>query len=292
MLIGIDAAHWQGVLPADQLFGAGVRFAIIKATHGLGLNPDAQFLRSWRALLGFPIVRGAYHWLTDADPVKQGEHFVRVVEAAGYNDDDLPLAVDFEEPSTRFRGRELLDHMRACVYTVEDKTGRPVIMYTGRWYWQQFVGDLDAQDVVERCLYWHAEYPRTEIRDRRACGYDPPTLPAPRLSKPWADRGLPYFMHQFDGNGGCVLPNGVDADFNRFEGSLADLREVCARRVGPMPSADPVTVPGTPTSKSSQRIRAVDAPIVEHPRDGNVKPLFEQLEGEKTYDPGEPDPAA
>lgn len=54
----------------------------------------------------------------------------------------------------------------------------------------------------------------------------------------------------------------------------------------------PVTAPHTPTSKSSQRLAAVDAPIVEHPRDGRVIPLFSHVEGEKAYDPGEPDPAA
>lgn len=259
-MIGIDASRWQGVLPASQLFDAGIHFAIVKATHGLGTNPDVQFVQSFRALLGYPIARSAYHWLTDADPVKQAEHFVRVVEAAGYRDDDLMLAVDFEEPSTALRGGALLRHLLACLRRVRQLTGGGM-MYSGRWYLDQFVALEDGPEVEELLTYpyWHAEYPRTAIRDRRACGIDPPVLAAPHLPAAWAKRGRAQALWQFDGDGGCLLPNGVDADFNRFDGDPLALRAALGR---PVASDDPDTIPQTPTSKSSQRLRAVREPIV------------------------------
>lgn len=258
-LIGIDAAKWQGVLPVSQIVDAGVRFAIVKATHGLGTSPDVQFARSWSALAAAPIVRGAYHWFTDSDPIAQAEHFVR--QLVGLRDGDL-VAVDFEEPTTKYRGLELLDRLRACLARVEALTGRAPLLYTGAWYWDGYVA-VDAPDLVERYPLWHAQYPRVVIRDRRACATDPPALPAPTLPTPWRTRGVAEAIWQFDGDGGCVLPNGVDADFNRVrEDVLAWLvgRVGGARDTEPAPA--PSSAPQTPTSKSAPRLPRIDAPIL------------------------------
>lgn len=226
--IGIDAAKWQGILPVDDLWPNGIKFAIVKATHGLSRDADVQFKRSFARLQTSNVLRSAYHWFTDADPVAQADAFLYTVgdlRSLG----DLPLAVDFEEPATRFRGKELLDRLRLCLERVEAVSGRRVILYSGKWYWDQFVGnDVEAQDLVERYLYWHAEYPRTMIRDIRACGMEPPVLGAPKLPMPWQRAKVPYFLWQFDGNGGCVLPNGVDADFNVFAGSFEELANIGA----------------------------------------------------------------
>ena len=66
------------------------------------------------------------------------------------------------------------------------------------------------------------------IRDIRACGMEPPVLGAPKLPMPWQRAKVPYFLWQFDGNGGCTLPNGVDADFNVFAGSFEELANIGA----------------------------------------------------------------
>lgn len=225
-MIGIDAALWQGELPVASLEGAGIRFAIVKATHGLNKNPDVRFAASWKALETSSLLRGAYHWFTDADPIAQAKNFVETVGALR-STMDLPLAVDFEEPKTIYAGKVLLDRLRVCLEHVEALTGRRVMLYSGTWYWQKFVGSADAQDLVDRYFYWHSQYPRIEMADRRACGNEPPVLPKPTLPAPWTKAKVPYFLWQFDGNGGCVLPNGIDADFNVFPGSFDELRAVC-----------------------------------------------------------------
>lgn len=227
--IGIDAARWQGELQVSSLESAGIRYAIVKATHGLSKNPDAQFQRSWRALGSSSVLRGGYHWFTDADPEAQAEKFVETVGELRETG-DMPLAVDFEEPSTVYNGKVLLDRLRVCLAKVEDLTGRRVMLYSGTWYWQKFVAGADASDIVDRYLYWHSQYPRVEMRDRRSCGLHPPKLPAPTLPKPWVDKKTPYFLWQFDGNGGCEIPNGVDADFNVFPGSFEELAAICDHR--------------------------------------------------------------
>lgn len=228
-VIGIDAAVWQGELPVASLEGASIRFAIVKATHGLNKKPDAQFRRSWEALGQSTLLRGAYHWFTDADPKAQAEHFVETVGDVG-SLDVLPLGVDFEEPSTVYSGKVLLDRLRVCLEHVEALSERRVMLYSGTWYWQKFVGDAEAFDLVSRYFYWHSQYPRTVMEGRRACGQSPPELPKPTLPAPWEKTKTPYFLWQFDGNGGCELPNGIDADFNVFAGTFEELATVCNAR--------------------------------------------------------------
>ncbi len=175
-------------------------------------------------------------------------------------DEDLPLAVDFEEPSTKFRGNELLDRLRRCLARVRELTGRPVLLYTGAWYWAGYAGNLDAPDIVERCPLWHAQYPRLEVRDRKACGLQPPNLPAPTLPRPWASRGVREAIWQFDGDGGYVLPNGVDADFNQFRGTIEDLRALCAERVAPDTLPSPPLVPSVTRPDAPQSLYPVEVP--------------------------------
>lgn len=218
-IIGIDVARWQGIMLWDSVVAAGVRWAWIKCTHGLG-GTDGQFKANWAASRG-KLPRGAYHWFTDGDPLLQAEKVVQTLEDAG-DLGDCPIAVDFEEPSTVFRGNELLDRLRLCLRRVHVLSGRVPFMYTGSWYWQGYAQNLDAQDIVETYPLWLAAYPRVELRDRRACATEPPVLPKPSPPKPWADRGVGPTAWQFDGDGGCLLPNGVDADFNEYLGNDFD----------------------------------------------------------------------
>lgn len=283
IVIGIDSAHWQGVLPVNALEAAGIRFAIVKAVHGLSTNPDVQFVRSFHALLTTRVHRSGYLWFTDADPVAQANNFFRVMEAAGYADRDLPLAVDFEEPSTAYRGHVLLDRLRACLERVTALSGRAPLLYTGKWYWDQYVS-LDAPDLVETYPLWHAQYPRAEVRDRRACGLEPPKLGAPALPRPWASRGVAEALWQFDGDGGCQLPNGVDADFNVTDEARFS-RLLGRTEPAPAPSSAPTTKPQSP----SGLMRAVNAPIVEHEPTAAHRPGFRADEGAHTVEPEDVD---
>ncbi len=251
-IIGVDMARWQGVVDFDSLVSAGVRFAWIKACHGLG-GVDGQFKGNWdRARGKLPI--GGYLWFTDSDPAKQADFMVATLDSTGFRG-DLPIAVDFEEPGTTFRGAELLDRLRVCLARVKELTGRAPILYTGDWYWAGYALNLDAQDIVETYPLWLAQYPRVVLRDRRACAEQPPELPKPNCPKPWRDRGLLPEVWQFDGNGGCVLPNGVDADFNEYLGSTFDAfcdRQVTVEMV-PSPPSNPF-----PLNMASQINRAAE----------------------------------
>ena len=95
-----------------------------------------------------------------------------------------------------------------------------------------------AQDIVEAYPLWLAQYPRLHIDNPRQCGVDPPVLPKPNCPTPWATRALDPETWQFDGDHGCVLPSGVDADFNEYLGD--DFDAFCGVEAMPetMPGAD------------------------------------------------------
>jgi GH25 family lysozyme M1 (1,4-beta-N-acetylmuramidase) len=214
-IIGIDVARWQGIMPWADVAAAGIQWAWIKCAHGSG-GCDPKFKDNWKASKGI-LPRGAYLWFTDADPLKQADFIISKLDETG-DRGECPIAVDFEEPETVFRGGVLLDRVRTCLARIHAVTGRAPYLYTGTWYWVQYAMNLDAQDLVETYPLWLAQYPRITLANNRACGTNPPVLPKPSPPKPWADRGLQPVAWQFDGNGGCMLPNGVDADFNEYLG--------------------------------------------------------------------------
>lgn len=223
-IIGIDVARWQGTVNWDKVVESGVQWAWIKCTHGLG-SADPQFLNNWSNSKG-KLPRGVYHWFTDSDPMLQAQNILTTLEKTG-DIGECPIAIDFEEPGTKFRGQELLDRLRLCLSKVEELSGRAPVLYTGTWYWQQYALNLDAQDLVENYYLWLAQYPRVMLADKTICAQKPPVLPKPSAPKPWASRNVMPAAWQFDGDGGCVLPNGVDADFNEY---LADnFDEFCGK---------------------------------------------------------------
>jgi lysozyme len=215
-VLGIDVSHYQGVLDFTQVAGAGIQFCVTKATHG-SVSLDSTFSRNWAAMKGV-IRRGAYCWLVpEQDPIKQADFFA---DAVSLETADMPPTIDFEQ-ATKLSPADLLTRLTACVKQVRARTGRKPMLYTGKWYWAQFCADVDSAELVELCDLWHAEYPSTK---RVGTAYDEAlkALGSPHPPKPWASRNLSPKLWQFDGDKGLVLPNGVDADFDRFVGTLGD----------------------------------------------------------------------
>jgi GH25 family lysozyme M1 (1,4-beta-N-acetylmuramidase) len=285
-IIGCDYSHWQGILAHAANAAAGIRFAYQKATHGLGLDP--MFLANWRASAGvYERGRGAYHWLTDQDPVYQADFLTRTLEMTGDVGELVP-AVDFEEPTTKLRGEPLALHLLKCLRRVRALHGE-ALHYSGAWYIDQFVGPKVSPELVAELLtypFWHAEYPRVSIADKRACGSNPPVLPPPRLPYFWRMAGVVEAVRQFDGDGGCVLATG-DADFNEAtEEGLARFTRVRPVSTLPAPPPDDTakTMPGTPSAvRESQKMARVDAQIIDD--DGTAVTSIRAGEGQKEYVP-------
>lgn len=211
---GLDVSRHQGKMSWPPCYAIGIRFAFCKATEGITWK-DPRFLENVDGIADARdagIITGAYHYfLPHQDPIEQAAHFFAV--AGGRV--DLPPVIDFE---TLGGVAEAIAVQRARVFIEETQRlwKQEVILYTYTFFWDQLLkaGAFDPEELAffAALELWLADY--------RA----KPRIPA--TWKRWA------FL-QFDGDGGLVLPNGVDADFNVFDGSEAALiAYVAARRPG------------------------------------------------------------
>lgn len=271
--IGFDVSRWQGrIVPWSQAVHLGARWAVVKTWHGRGLvDPNVD---QYDGAKGEGLLVGRYGWwLPDADLAMQVGAWCANPTPHG----EIPLTIDVEEPGTAARGRSLLSRLEYVIERVSDRLGQRPIIYTGAWYWTGYLQGLDSQ-LVSECPLWLAAYPRKAATGTRyqeavaeVCGGVMPAIP-----RPWADRSIEPVMWQFDGDHGLTLPNGTDVDVNTA--AWGKLRALAGRDTLPAPpDSDAPTWPGTPTAKSSDRLRAVDAPII----DGPATPL-RAGEGEHT----------
>lgn len=229
LTLGIDLAKWQGKPPFPDLWARGVRFAYTKCVHGAG-GVDETFAHNWTELGAFVddtsedrrFRRGAYAWFVpSADPRAQAEKFCRTLEGAGYADNDLPPAADFEEVDKVVRGPMLRDRFVVFLDVVQENLGRKVLIYTAPWYFQTVLPGVDCTSLAENDL-WNAQYPHLEkvgpVEYDRALALI--EMLTPSIPTCWLAAGKREVMRQFDGDGGLKMPNGVDADFDVFLGSL------------------------------------------------------------------------
>lgn len=226
-IIGTDLSNWQGKPDFDKLAAANIKFAISKACDGL--NETSTFDSDWANSKG-KLVRGAYTWFyPEKDWRAQADKFLATV--GPLDPEDMPLAIDFEQ-TTKIVGAPLLKLVTDYARYLSENTGRKPLLYTGKWYWQQYVQDLDAPELVELCDLWHAEYPRTSAHGTQ---YEATLaeLKSPHPAKPWADRNIDPVIWQFDGDKGLTLPDGTDADFNRFNGTIEEFQAWVASTILP-----------------------------------------------------------
>ena len=204
-LPGIDVSAAQGQkLDWPSIARAGIRFTLCKASEHVGYV-DPTFHRNVMEADKVGIVRGSYHFFrVEADPEKQAQLYFRT--AVQWT--ELPPAMDFES----LRGvapKVARPRAFAFMKATEALWGRPCMVYTYPSFWDG-LGNPAAPEFGARPL-WIANY----------------GVKKPKLPRPWSA----WTFWQYDGNGGKRLPQGIDSDFNWFNGDEAALKELCARRV-------------------------------------------------------------
>lgn len=150
MLTGPDVSHHQGAIDWAKVRGAGHTFGWCKATEGTGFV-DSRFQANWRAMAAAGLVRGAYHFLrAESDGRAQARHFLDVV---GDLDGSMAcLDVETSASGTNPTGA----HARAFVDEFRARTGgHPIVIYTGRWYWRDRIGNPAGADLGP---LWHSAY--------------------------------------------------------------------------------------------------------------------------------------
>src|SRR5215471_11595375 len=151
MLTGPDASHHQGNVNWASVQAAGHSFAFIKATEGSSYPFTSWYHDNIVPLRASGLVPGAYHFLrADTDPAAQAQFYVETVGSF----DGLMAAVDVETGSHNSRPSAVQVRAFAAQFhqLVPSKT---LIVYTGRWYWRDTIGNPPGSDIGP---LWHSAY--------------------------------------------------------------------------------------------------------------------------------------
>jgi GH25 family lysozyme M1 (1,4-beta-N-acetylmuramidase) len=228
---GIDVSFYQGAFNWTTVRNAGVKFAFIRVSDGLNY-PDSQFARSWAQAKSVGIIRGAYQFFRPGqDPIAQADLLLNAM--GKLEPGDLPPVIDVEATSG-LGAASVVGKIRQWVDRVKSRTGRTPIVYTGKYFWQDNVGNSAAFKTLP---LWVAQYTSA------AC---------PDLPNAWGD----WAFWQYSDSGSIAgISGGVDV--NRFNGSVADLQAFITRNGGAATPAVAIEVYWQREADGTYQLRAL-----------------------------------
>lgn len=238
-ILGIDTSVHTGLFDYAKAKAKGVKWVIAKGTDvgsatGAGFV-DAEFENSYHNAKAQDLIFGAYHWM---DARKDGTY-----QANYYLDNiyrkfniDLPPVLDWEETEGISQGKAFIEQARIWLHIVEQATGRVPIIYTARWYTNNF----HSSDMAWMGRYplWVAHYSNVDI---------------PLLPTAWSDylmwqyasnASFPYYTSR-GGNGYDWGSKQVGLDMNWFKGTMDDLLQLAKK-------SDPIVVSPAPEPEPSK----------------------------------------
>lgn len=208
---GIDVSVYQGDIDWPQVAAAGYRYAIARVSHST-TTMDSKFAQNWAGIASVGMVRGVYQYFQPThDTIAQAQVVCDAVGLLGPG--DLPAVIDVEVPNPGISQSEYADVVRTWIDHVEACTGKPPMIYTGKYYWEPYLGTDEFADHP----LWHAAYPT-------AC--QPPNSPpscgvCPNIPDQWSTW---TFWQYTDKNTIPGISGNVDTNiFNGDEAALAAL---------------------------------------------------------------------
>jgi GH25 family lysozyme M1 (1,4-beta-N-acetylmuramidase) len=219
---GVDVSAIQRVVPWDGLVAAGVDFAFMRCSIGNDSGRDSMFAENVARARAHGLKIGAYHFgypLPHLDPKAQAQIAFSKAEKLGALAGEITPAFDHEWPAPEnwkkwgCTATQVSDWGLAYLEAATRLWGCKPLLYTYPYFAQS-----------SKLSQEYADYPLW-IADYSGKGRVPAPSERPRIIGPW---GTKWTIWQHDGDGGLKLPNGVDADFNVFNGDEDDLGEFCA----------------------------------------------------------------
>jgi lysozyme len=201
----IDISHHNGNVNLKQAAADdGILGVIIKATQGQsGVDPMYKVNRN--KAVEAELLRGAYHFGTGSDGLKQAANFLTTVTAAGDDPAGILLVLDFESNPA---GPSMdLEEARAFVTHIKDKTGRFPGFYSGHDIKSALGSHKDP--ILGQCWFWLAQYGPTPVV--------PPNWQTYTLRQ-YTDGAFGPNPHEVAGVGRC--------DRDKFNGTEAQLRKL------------------------------------------------------------------
>jgi GH25 family lysozyme M1 (1,4-beta-N-acetylmuramidase) len=201
---GIDVANYQHPNGAgidwNAVRGSGIEFAFIKATEGPvrctgNYYTNSWLRRDWNDSAAAGLYRGAYHFARPGDinsAINQARYFVNAVGPMN-RANDLPPVLDLEA-NCGLDANQMVAWTRAWVDEVTRLTGRDPIIYSGYYFWKDYMGNTAA---FSNLPFWIATYG-----------------PRPLVPPVWSN----YTFWQYSSSGQVPGINGA-VDMNLFSGS-------------------------------------------------------------------------
>ncbi|MEB2313126.1 MAG: GH25 family lysozyme [Sorangiineae bacterium] len=191
---GRDVSFYQGDFDWNAQKAAGVVFGYARMGDGVGYA-DSQFAANWSKMKAAGILRGAYQYFEpDEDEVTQANLMIAAVGELG--EGDLPAMIDVESTGGQ-PGATIAAKIANWLKLVEAGTGKPPIIYTGPYFWQDNVGST----AFSQTPLWTAHY-----------GVSCPLIPPG-----WSN----WTIWQYSDGDGSL-------DHDVFNGSLEDLQKLAA----------------------------------------------------------------
>ena len=201
---GIDISHYQGNIDWEELQHAmiekcPIRFVMIKATEGSS-RLDPNFNDNFRQAREYGFIRGAYHfWSNRSTARDQANFFLKKVHL---QEGDLPPVLDVGHKPDDMSVEDFRREILTWLHVVEDKYHVKPIIYTYYKFKVNYLGTPVFNDYP----YWIAHYYVDEVE----------------YNGPWK-----FWQHTDAGR----LP-GIKGyvDFNLYNGSYYDLKQLCIKR--------------------------------------------------------------
>lgn len=148
----VDVSSWQNDIDWNAVKNAGVTFAWIKATEGIGFV-DPKFQQNWQAIKQAGIPRGAYHYarpdLGIDNYLAEAKFFVDTVKPEW----DDRMAGDFEVGTGN-----LNNYTYQFLKYIRDTTGVTPFLYT----YLNFVAQCLTEPALNEFPLWLADYASSE----------------------------------------------------------------------------------------------------------------------------------
>ena len=208
MIRGIDCSRYQGTIDWAQVFAAGYRFAVLRATVG-NYYMDPMFETNWDGAKAAGLKVGAYHVIrTDNTPESQLSKLRGVLDG---NDPRL-VVLDCEVSPEGMSQSEI----ERAHYWMIRKTrefyspkGTETWIYSAKWWWDPNIGKQDWV-LEDGYPFWVAAYgDNNEEQDNEPDWAEVPTKLMPVNWKT-------YDAHQFTSRGKVPgIVGNVDLDIMR-----------------------------------------------------------------------------
>ena len=150
---GIDVSKWQGGIDWQQVAGAGIQFAMIRASYGSD-GKDPYFSLNMQNAPAAGIHCGAYHYcyaLSVEEAKREADHFLNTIAPYSFS---YPVALDIEDPSMRSLGKAAITDIALAFVQAVQEAGYYVCIYSNaNW----FTTNLELERLSEYDL-WLAQW--------------------------------------------------------------------------------------------------------------------------------------